>query len=226
MPMFVRVAHRRGWEVVLVQAGQRVETEILASREEALSRAESIAPDGIEVGGIVGLGNRRTALLLDNAAPAPGRLLGSAGSRKRARVYRTARAPLWIGGSELGPKIVFERGVGIGRPLPACVEQVPKRRDALHLLHLPHALELRTVRAAQLELIGGIEAPDDQRSGAFGQRVHEGALTFGRQRRPAHPTGPRALDQPRKKILEPAVGHEENLHACVKAVRLKEPGIA
>jgi MFS family permease len=63
----------------------------LASREEALSRAESIAPDWIEVGGFVGLGNRRTALL-DNAAPAPGRLLGSAGSRKRARVYRTARA--------------------------------------------------------------------------------------------------------------------------------------
>jgi len=60
--------------------------------KRALSRAESIAQDWIEVGGFVGLGNRRTALLLDNAAPAPGRLLGSAGSRKRARVYRTARA--------------------------------------------------------------------------------------------------------------------------------------
>jgi len=56
MPKFVRVAHRQGWEVELVQAGQRVEIEILASREDALSRAESLAPDWIEVGDIVGLG--------------------------------------------------------------------------------------------------------------------------------------------------------------------------
>jgi hypothetical protein len=56
MPVFVRVVHRQGWEVELVQAGQRVEKEILASREEALSLAESMAPDWIEVGDIVGLG--------------------------------------------------------------------------------------------------------------------------------------------------------------------------
>jgi hypothetical protein len=56
MPLFVRVVHRQGWEVEVVRADQQVETEILASREEALSRAESIAPDWIEVGDIVGLG--------------------------------------------------------------------------------------------------------------------------------------------------------------------------
>jgi hypothetical protein len=56
MPTFVRVAHRQGWEVGVVRAGQRVESEIFASREEALSRAESMSPDWIEVGDIVGLG--------------------------------------------------------------------------------------------------------------------------------------------------------------------------
>jgi hypothetical protein len=56
MPKFVRVVHRQGWEVELVRAGEPVESEILASREEALSRAESMAPDWIEVGDIVGLG--------------------------------------------------------------------------------------------------------------------------------------------------------------------------
>ncbi len=56
MPTFVRVAHRQGWEVEVVRAGQPVETEILASREEALGLAESMAPDWIEVGDIVGLG--------------------------------------------------------------------------------------------------------------------------------------------------------------------------
>ena len=54
--MFVRVVQRQGWEVELVQAGQRVETEILGSRHEALGHAESMAPDWIEVGDIVGLG--------------------------------------------------------------------------------------------------------------------------------------------------------------------------
>jgi hypothetical protein len=56
MPKFVRVVHRQAWEVELVKAGLRAETEILASREEALSLAESMAPDWIEVGDIVGLG--------------------------------------------------------------------------------------------------------------------------------------------------------------------------
>lgn len=39
---------------------------------------------------------------------------------------------------------------------------MPQGRDTHHFLHLPHALELRTVRIAQRELVGGIEAPDDQ----------------------------------------------------------------
>jgi len=56
MPKFVRVVHRQGWEVELVRAGQPVESEVLASREDALSRAESMAPEWIEVGDIVCLG--------------------------------------------------------------------------------------------------------------------------------------------------------------------------
>ncbi|MGH7903334.1 MAG: hypothetical protein ACREPA_04300 [Candidatus Dormibacteraceae bacterium] len=55
MPTFVRVAHRQGWQVELVRAGAPVETETLPTREEAMARAEAMAPEWIEVGDIVGL---------------------------------------------------------------------------------------------------------------------------------------------------------------------------
>lgn len=48
--MFVRVTHRQGREVEVVQTGHPVEMETLASREEALVYAESMEPDWIEVG--------------------------------------------------------------------------------------------------------------------------------------------------------------------------------
>ena len=54
--MFVRVAHRHGWEVEVVKPGHPVEKEALASREEALAYAESMEPSWIEVGDIIGLG--------------------------------------------------------------------------------------------------------------------------------------------------------------------------
>lgn len=54
--MFVRVAHRQGWEVEEVGAAGEVRKETLPSREEALAYAESLAPDWIEVGDITGLG--------------------------------------------------------------------------------------------------------------------------------------------------------------------------
>ena len=40
----------------MVKLGQPVEKAVLASREEALAYAESMEPDWIEVGDIVGLG--------------------------------------------------------------------------------------------------------------------------------------------------------------------------
>ena len=55
-PTFVRIAHRQGWVVEVVRAGGVVESDTLASREEALSYAEALAPDWIEIGDIVGLG--------------------------------------------------------------------------------------------------------------------------------------------------------------------------
>ena len=54
--LFVRVAHRHGWEVEIVQSARLVESESLASREEALAYAKSLGPDWIEVGDIIGLG--------------------------------------------------------------------------------------------------------------------------------------------------------------------------
>lgn len=56
MPVFVRIAHRKGWEVEVVRAGEPPAVETFESREAALAKAESIAPDWIEVGDIVGLG--------------------------------------------------------------------------------------------------------------------------------------------------------------------------
>ena len=55
MRRFVRVAHRHGWEVELVEPDSAPETKTLASRDEALAYAESLDPDWIEIGDIVGL---------------------------------------------------------------------------------------------------------------------------------------------------------------------------
>jgi hypothetical protein len=55
MPDFVRVAHRHGWEVEIVGSAGGVESKGFASREEALSHAESLGPEWIEVGDLVGL---------------------------------------------------------------------------------------------------------------------------------------------------------------------------
>ena len=49
----------------------------------------------------------------------------------------------------LATQVNFEGSVGIGRPLPARVEQVPQGRNASNLLHLPHTLELPTMCIAQ-----------------------------------------------------------------------------
>jgi hypothetical protein len=56
MLTFVRVAHRHGWQVEVVRSADLVKSETLASREEALAYAESLDPDWIEVGDIIGLG--------------------------------------------------------------------------------------------------------------------------------------------------------------------------
>ena len=55
MTGFVRVANRHGWEVEVVGTAGVVESKILASRDEALAYAESLDPEWIEVGDIVGL---------------------------------------------------------------------------------------------------------------------------------------------------------------------------
>jgi hypothetical protein len=54
--MFVRVAHRQGWDVEVVGGAGEVAVETLPSRVAALDRARSLEPDWIEVGDIVGLG--------------------------------------------------------------------------------------------------------------------------------------------------------------------------
>lgn len=54
--MFVRVAHRRGWDVEQIGQAGAVQTDTVATREEALALARSLNPDWIEVGDIVGLG--------------------------------------------------------------------------------------------------------------------------------------------------------------------------
>jgi hypothetical protein len=55
MPRFVRVANRHGWEVEVVGSAGTLESKALASRDEALAYAESLEPDWIEIGDIVGL---------------------------------------------------------------------------------------------------------------------------------------------------------------------------
>lgn len=53
--MFVRVVHRHGWQVELVRDVGETDSVTFPSREEALEHAESLAPDWIEVGDIIGL---------------------------------------------------------------------------------------------------------------------------------------------------------------------------
>ena len=56
MPGFVRVAYRHGWEVEIVGSTGVVAAKTLVTRDEALAYAESLEPEWIEVGDIVGLG--------------------------------------------------------------------------------------------------------------------------------------------------------------------------
>jgi hypothetical protein len=51
--VFVRVVHRRGWDVEEVGEGGAVETRNFGAREQALEFAQSLAPDWIEVGEVV-----------------------------------------------------------------------------------------------------------------------------------------------------------------------------
>lgn len=55
MAVFVRVAHRHGWEIEQVRDGGVVEKVLRDSRQQALDYAISLRPDWIEVGDIVGL---------------------------------------------------------------------------------------------------------------------------------------------------------------------------
>lgn len=55
MPIFVRVAHRKGWQIETFKGAGVVESETRESREEALQYAMSLDPDWIEIGDIVGL---------------------------------------------------------------------------------------------------------------------------------------------------------------------------
>jgi hypothetical protein len=51
--MFVRVAHRRGWDVEIVRDGGEVETANFPDRAQALEHARALNPDWIEVGEVV-----------------------------------------------------------------------------------------------------------------------------------------------------------------------------
>lgn len=53
--MFVRVVHRQGWQVEVVRDMGATESVTFATREDALEHAESLAPEWIEVGDIIGL---------------------------------------------------------------------------------------------------------------------------------------------------------------------------
>jgi hypothetical protein len=89
MTGFVRVANRRGWEVEVVGSGGVVETKTLASRDEALAYAESLEPDWIEIGDIVGLdspGQQHAWTTLhrqENGSYAPSLLRWQAGTQGR-----------------------------------------------------------------------------------------------------------------------------------------------
>lgn len=55
MPTFVRIAHRKGWQIETFTGAGVVESTTRGSREEALEYARSLDPDWIEIGDIVGL---------------------------------------------------------------------------------------------------------------------------------------------------------------------------
>lgn len=55
MPIFVRVAHRQGWQVEVISGTKLVGSSIHGTKDEALNHAMSLGPDWIEVGDIVGL---------------------------------------------------------------------------------------------------------------------------------------------------------------------------
>ena len=53
--IFVRVAHRQGWQVDKIEGTNIVESSIRKTRAEALEYAQSMSPEWIEVGDIQGL---------------------------------------------------------------------------------------------------------------------------------------------------------------------------
>ena len=55
MPHFIRVAHRKGWQIEIFERERMVESTTVASRDEALGYAKSLNPDWIEVGDIANL---------------------------------------------------------------------------------------------------------------------------------------------------------------------------
>ena len=55
-PIFVRVAHRTGWQIETFEGTAVVESQTRRSREEALDYARSLKPDWIEVGDIIAAG--------------------------------------------------------------------------------------------------------------------------------------------------------------------------
>jgi hypothetical protein len=55
VPQFVRVTNRHGWEVEVVEPTGVVQSQTLASRDEALAYAQSLDPEWIEIGDIVDL---------------------------------------------------------------------------------------------------------------------------------------------------------------------------
>ena len=52
---FVRVVNRHGWEVEVVGPAGAVQSQILASRDEALAYAQSLDPAWIEIGDVIAL---------------------------------------------------------------------------------------------------------------------------------------------------------------------------
>lgn len=55
MRHFIRVAHRKGWQIEIFKGEGMVESSTVASRDEALGYAKSLNPDWIEVGDIADL---------------------------------------------------------------------------------------------------------------------------------------------------------------------------
>jgi len=55
MQHFIRVAHRKGWEIEVFKGTEMVQSSTVGTKEEALRYAESLEPDWIEVGDIANL---------------------------------------------------------------------------------------------------------------------------------------------------------------------------